>query len=162
MTAPQSLLGFDPASDDLYRGARTNDHSDMPWAANEHVIDDRDAIRSPRVASPRRLDDQRDVPNRGSELGHAVHRLFNLPQPFPFQEVEASIDIHPGGQRDGLHESIAGEEHPTAPGARQLDGARQGSNRPVFRAGVRVVTAENRIVDEHAAAVHRPPRREML
>ncbi|WP_441289860.1 hypothetical protein ACSRUE_04025 [Sorangium sp. KYC3313] len=136
----------------------------MRRAQDGQVVDDRDTIRSPCVAGARRLDGQRDEPGLGgTDLGHHVHRVFQASLAFPSDGgFEASVDIHPGGERDGLLKPIVGKKHATAPGARKLDRVPDGTNRPVLRAGIRVVTAEKRIDDEHAAAVHRSTRRKML
>ncbi|WP_437898617.1 hypothetical protein [Sorangium sp. So ce124] len=129
----------------------------MGSAEEGHVVDRRDSIRGPGVARARWLDDHHDAPAvAGNDLGRIVR------QACPSEGLEASIDIHAGGQRNGLVKAVVGYEYATAPGACELDPALHRANGPVLRARVRVVTAEKWPIDEHTAAIDHLTRGKLL
>ncbi|WP_437835778.1 hypothetical protein [Sorangium sp. So ce1153] len=121
------------------------------------MVDRRDPIRGPVVARARWLDDHHDAPaGAGNDLGRIVR------QACPSEGLEASIDIHAGGQRNGLVKAVVGYEYATTSGACELDPALHRTNGPVLRAGVRVVTAEKWPIDEHTAAIDHLTRGKLL
>ncbi|WP_159397541.1 hypothetical protein [Sorangium cellulosum] len=122
------------------------------------MVDRRDSIRRPGVAGARWLDDQQfdrlrtEIDAGCDGIGRAL----------PDQAIEATIEVHAGGQDDRLFKDVAAREHPPPTRACKLDRAAERANRLVLRAWICIVATEERATDKHATAIVQPIRGEVL